>query len=289
MPWTLSAFADESGGSTDEQLAGLKQGGVKFIDPRSVDGHNISVLPLDLAKTVARKYEAAGVKVSMFGSPIGKIDMADDLKIDLDKLEHLGKLKDVFGCDKVRIFSFYNKKAKLDHKKWQQGSIDRLRQLADLADRLGMVLYHENESEIFGDRAEDCMAIAEKLRGASFKMIYDFANYIRAEPDGWKTWQICKGATDCFHLKDQRSTGEHVPMGQAPETAAERILRDAKDSGWTGPCTIEPHLSHSKAVVATNVHGTGSMALKDMKPAQTFQVACDAAHEILKKVGAQYN
>jgi len=35
---------------------------------------------------------------------------------------------------------------------------------------------------------------------------------------------------------------------------ARLILRDAVDSGWSGPCVIEPHLTHSDAVVATNVH-----------------------------------
>ncbi len=289
MTWTLSAFADEAGGSTEQQLTALKRGQVKFIDPRSVEGHNISALPLDVAEAAAKQYEAAGVRVQMFGSPIGKIDLADDLRIDLDKLEHLGKLKDVFGCDKVRIFSFFNKKAGYDHKRWQAESIDRLSRLSDLAQKLGLVLYHENESHIFGDRAEDCMAIAEKLRGESFKMIYDFANYIRTGQDGWTTWQICKDATDCFHFKDQKKTGEHVPMGGSEDTHAERILRDAKESGWSGPCTIEPHLTHSSAVVATGVHGTGSQTLKDMTPADTFQVACDAAHAILKKVGVSYS
>ena len=42
------------------------------------------------------KLDAAGISVCMFGSPIGKIDVTDDLEIDLEKLRHLGKLIPVF-------------------------------------------------------------------------------------------------------------------------------------------------------------------------------------------------
>ena len=77
MPWTLSAFADEAGGSTQEQIAACLKAGLTHIDPRNVDGHNITELPLDLAKDVAKQYEAAGIRVHMYGSPIGKIDITE--------------------------------------------------------------------------------------------------------------------------------------------------------------------------------------------------------------------
>lgn len=288
MTWTISAFADEAGGSTEDQIAALKRAGLKYLDPRSIDGSNIAVIPLDKAQASAKKLAAAGVTVQMYGSPLGKIDVADDLQIDLDKLSHIGKLKDVFGCNKVRIFSYYNKKANLDHKKWQTEALDRLSRLNDLAQKLGLVLYHENETDIFGDRAEDCMVIADKLRGESFKMIYDFANYIRTKQDGWTTWQICKNATDCFHLKDQKNNGEHVPLGGGEDTHIERILRDVKATGWQGPASVEPHLTHSTAVASTGVHGSGDKALKDMPPADTFHIACEAATAMLKKVGIKF-
>ena len=104
MTWVLSAFADEAGGSTDEQIAALQRAGFSHIDPRMVDGHNICDLPLDLAEQVKAKYDAAGVAVGMYGSPIGKIDIADDCEIDFKKLEHLGKLKGIFGAGGGRMW-----------------------------------------------------------------------------------------------------------------------------------------------------------------------------------------
>jgi len=283
MPWTLSAFADEAGGSTDEQLQALADGGLKRIDPRNVDGHNIAELPLDVAEQVAKRYEAAGIRVNMFGSPIGKIDIADDLQTDLDKLEHLGRLKGVFGCDAVRMFSYFNKAdAPLDQ--WRAKAMDNLRRLRDKAGQLGLVLYHENESDIFGDHSDRVLEIAELRDGKTFKLIYDFANYIRTGEAGWDTWRKMKDKTDCFHFKDQKTTGEHTPMGEG-DTDARRILEDAAKAGWEGGCTLEPHLKFSKAVLATHASGTGSQALADLDEKQLMQVAIERAKALLDDLG----
>ena len=283
MPWTLSAFADEAGSSTDDQLQALAEGGLTLIDPRNVDGHNIADLPLDLAEQVAKRYEAAGVKVNMFGSPIGKIDIADDLKTDLDKLEHLGKLKDIFGCDAVRMFSYFNK-AKAPHDQWRDKAMDNLRRLRDKAGQLGLVLYHENESDIYGDDSDQVLEIAELRDGETFKLIYDFANYIRTGEAGWDTRQKMKDKTDYFHFKDQKKTGEHTPMGQG-DTDARRILEDAAKTGWEGGCTLEPHLKFSKAVLATHASGTGSLALAELDQKQLMQVAIESAKALLDDLG----
>jgi sugar phosphate isomerase/epimerase len=285
MPWTLSAFADEAAPATDDQIAALQAAGIDRIDPRSVDGHNITELPLDLAEQVQRKYHAAGITVNMFGSPIGKIDLADDIAVDLARLEHLGKLKDIFGCTAVRIFSYFNR-AGAAKDLWRTEALDRLRQLADAADRLGLVLYHENESDIFGDHSDDVLAIAELRDGRTFMLIYDFANYLRTGEAGAATWAKLKDKTDCFHLKDQKTGGEHVPIGQG-DTGATAILKDAADAGWIGGCTVEPHLRHGGAVRATGARGTGMQNLAELTDAQCFQLAADQAVKLLGELGVR--
>ena len=286
MTWTLSAFADEAGGSSDEQIAALKRAGLTHIDPRSVDGHSIVELPLDAAATLKKKLDDAGITVHMYGSPIGKIGVSDDLAIDLGRLDHLAKLSDVLGCTAVRMFSYFNK-TDLTKDQWATQALDRLKKLRDHAGNLGLVLYHENESHIYGDHPDDVARIADELRGDHFKLIYDFANYIRTGVDGWSTWQQFKDRTDLFHFKDQKTTGEHTPMGQG-DTDAKRILADAKERGWSGGCVIEPHLSHSDAVVATGVSGSGNAALKDMPPNESFHVAAEAAKGLLDELDIAY-
>jgi len=287
MTWVLSAFADEAGPSTDEQIAALQRAGIKHIDPRGVDGHNISALPLDVAEAAQKKLIAAGIKVNMFGSPIGKIDLSDDVQIDLDKLTHLAKLSKIFDCNQVRIFSYYNKQ-ELPADRWQNESISRLLKLRDLADELGMVLYHENESGIFGSRLENIQVINEKVRdGKTFKLIFDFDNYNRDGDDVLANWDALKDVTDCFHLKDSDENAQHVPAGQGAGQV-KPILADAVKSGWTGPAILEPHLRHSKAVIATGVHGQENQAFADLSAADVFQKAAEAAVSVFDEVGAKW-
>ena len=287
MTWTISAFADEAGSTTEQQIAALQRANLTHIDVRNVEDHNISELPLDVAEAMARKLGDAGITVAMFGSPIGKIDIADDMQVDLDKLEHLAKLRDVFGCNAVRIFSYYNKgEQAMDT--WQRESVDRLSRLRDLAGKLGLVLYHENERHIFGDKLEQVQVIAEQLRnGDSFRMIFDFDNYNQSGDDVWNNWTHLKDKTDAFHFKDSTKDKMHVPLGQG-NGQAPKILADAVAAGWSGPCSIEPHVKRSKAVLATGVSGQANQALADMSAADSFQVACDAVHAVLKQVGADY-
>lgn len=287
MTWTLSAFADEAGPSTDDQIAALQKAGLKHIDLRGVDGHNISALPLDVAKAAAAKLNAAGVTVNMFGSPLGKIDISDDLQVDLDKLRHLGQLANVFNCRAVRIFSYYNKQqAPLEQ--WRRESLDRLARLRDLAAKLNLVLYHENERHIFGDRCDQVVEIADNLHdGKVFKLIFDFDNYNQSGDDVWSNWLKLRERNDAFHLKDSNKNNQHVPIGQG-NGQAPRILADAVARGWTGPAILEPHLKHSKAIQATHVSGSESKAFVDLSAGECFAIAADAAVKLLAQVKAPW-
>ncbi|MCE9590604.1 MAG: sugar phosphate isomerase/epimerase [Planctomycetes bacterium] len=281
--WLLSAFADEAGDACDVQIAALKRAGLRHIDLRGIDGFNISALPLDKATAIRKKLDAAGITVGMFGSPIGKIDIADDFKIDLDKLRHLGALADVLGCRSVRIFSYFNKQnAPAD--KWRAESLTRLRGLRDLAVELNLTLYHENEAHIFGDKSADVTTIARELRGhkpgGPFRMIYDFDNYNRTGQEPWSIWLEQRDAVDGFHLKDSDASGAHVLIGQG-STKSRDILADALSRGWAGPVSLEPHLKHSKAVMATGPSGKANVQFAEMSEGDCFHAAAQAAVTLL--------
>ncbi|MEX0886728.1 MAG: TIM barrel protein [Phycisphaeraceae bacterium] len=286
MTWIISGFADEAGPTTREQIDALTRDGLTHIDLRAVEGANITALDPAVARTVRQQLDEAGIAVNMFGSPIGKIDIADDIASDVERLRHLGEMARIFDCKAVRIFSYYNK-AGQPHDRWQAASIDRLKTLRDEADKLDLVLYHENESDIFGDRSDDVLALAPLRDGERFKLIYDFANYIRTGERGLDTWAKFRDKTDALHFKDQKKNGEHVPIGQG-DTDAAAILEDAAAMGWTGPCTLEPHLVHSAAVLATGASGTGSQSLKDLGPAECFHVAAAEARRLLDRIGVAY-
>lgn len=292
--WILSAFADEAADSSEGQIAALKRCGFKHIDLRGVDGHNISALPLDVAKSVRAKLDAAGIKVNMFGSPIGKIDIADDMKVDLDKLRHMAQLAPVLGCNAIRIFSYYNKHNR-PKSEWQAETLKRLGALRDLARELGVVLYHENERHIFGDNCADVLTILRALRDHSpekpgaFRAIFDFDNYNQGGEDAWQNWLALRDLTDAFHLKESDKNNLHVPIGTGNGRVRE-ILSDAKSRGWCGPLILEPHLQHSKAVLAT-VAITGmttkpNAKFAEMKREDVFHYAAETAKSLMGELKA---
>ncbi len=288
MSWNFSAFADEAGPSCDEQIAALRKAGMKFIDIRGIDGHNIAALPVDHARVVRKKLDDAGIAVGMFGSPVGKIDIKDDFQVEVDRLNHMAALAPVLGCNAIRMFSFYNK-TKISHAEFQAVALARLSQLRDQARKLGLVLYHENEADIFGDRCEDVLTITNQLRDpASFRMIFDFGNYNHGKEDVWQNWLKLRSTTDAIHIKDNVWQGDkffHMPAGMGNGKIPE-ILADAVKIGWHGPITLEPHLQHSAAVVATGPSGQANQAYSAMTGSESFSIAANAAKDIFKKIGA---
>ena len=281
MTLILSAFADEAADDADAQIGALQRAGIDHIDPRSIDGINICDLPVDAAKALGAKLDDAGIRVGMFGSPIGKTDLDDDLCIELARLDHLALMRDVLGANGVRMFSFYDKAQRAAEER-ERLTLERLTTLRGRAADLGLMLYHENETGVFGDHPDQILKLASLRDGQSFGLIYDFANYLRTGADPLTTWAMLGDVTDALHFKDQMRSGDHVPMGQGDTCSAE-ILTQAIASGWSGPCTLEPHLFMSEAVRATNVHGQGDPALANLSRAEIFQVAATAVQALIAK------
>ncbi len=306
MTWTLSAFADEAAQDIDGQIRATLAGGLKLIDLRNVDGHNISVLPLDHAKAVKDKLDGANIGVGMFGTPLGKIDIADDFDIDVKKLDHLAKLADIFGCRKVRIFSYFNRRNNSPMFTWACESLRRLGALKEQAAALKLCLYHENEHDIFGDKVWQNETIARCLRdegdpgstpgnapgsegtpGSSiaFRCIFDFDNYNQVGEDVWAAWQRLQPFTDAFHLKDSTRECSHVPIGTGNGRAKE-ILADALARGWQGHLANEPHLSRSPAIMATGPGGKADQKLADLSEFDAFLLGVRSGNELLASINA---
>lgn len=287
MAWILSAFSDEAGPSCDEQITALRRANLKHIDIRGIDGHNIAALPVEAAQEIKTKLDDAGIAVNMFGSPLGKIDITADFETDRQKLQHMGELAPILGCNAIRIFSYYNEK-KRPAAEFRAESLRRLEILKADAKKLGLVLYHENELDIYGAELEEVLVLAKALRdGKTFKLIFDFDNYNRTTDDVWKNWESLREYTDSFHMKDSTKEGQHVPIGQGSGRARD-ILNDARNRGWNGPISIEPHLAHSSAVLATNVSGEENQEYAKLPITESFHAAVTIAQELLGNIGAQW-
>lgn len=290
MSWILSAFADEAAEEIEQQIAVLRRVGIDHIDLRDVGGTNIAELPADRAQDVKRQFDAAGIQVNMFGSPIGKIDIADDFEVDMQRLRHLGRMSEVFGTKRVRIFSYYNKQG-AEAQAWQHTAVERLRRLCDHASELGLVLYHENERGIFGEGlAEVCVLrdAMERDHAHCFRLIFDFDNFNQSGDDPWFNWLELRGGVGAIHLKESKRQSDgsfaHVPVGQGDGQVL-RIVQDAATHRWEGPLTLEPHLKHSRAVRATGHSGQMSEEYMELSAEQCFEIAAQAARKMLGSIG----
>lgn len=287
MEWVLSAIADEAGDSCEEQIKALRRAGMVHIDIRGMDGYNISAMPANHAREVKKKLDNAGITVNMLGSPLGKIDISDDFETDRKKLRNLGELAPILDCFEVRVFSYYNK-AERPLNEFREESLRRLGVLKDDARRMGLILFHENEMDIYGDYIEHVQTIAEELRDRkSFKTLFDFDNFNQRGEDVWQAWDALREHTDAFHLKDSTLDRQHVPIGQGNGRAKE-ILADASKRGWVGPLSVEPHLAHSAAVMATGVGGFENQEYSQMSLPDSFHAAVTIAQQLLESIDVKW-
>ncbi len=284
--WVISGFPDEASVDVSRQIALTQEVGFKSLDLRNLEGGNIVDLSVKRAKKIAKEIEAAGLTVNMFGSPIGKIDIAEDFEIDLERLKHLGELANVFKCRNVRVFSYFNKEG-ADDAKWRRETLRRLGELKRVAIDLGLCLYHENEHGIYGDTTRRNLDIGNELRdGQHFCMIFDFDNYNQIGENVFNSWQHLADLTDAFHMKESDDKCQHVPFGTGA-TQSLAILKDALSRKWRGSLSLEPHLGRSQAVMATGPSGKANQSLSDMNDEQLFVLGAESAMNVLTEVGAE--
>lgn len=179
MKFTLSAFADEAGGSLSEQIAALQANAIRFLEIRGVDGMSVSDLTAEKAKEVRRRLDDAGISVWSIGSPYGKIGIQDDFEPHLDQFKHGLELADILGTKHIRLFSFYVPQG--EAAAYRGAVMERLGRFCDAAKGSGVLLCHENEKGIYGDIASRCADIQKEF--PSMKAIFDPANFIQCGQD----------------------------------------------------------------------------------------------------------
>ena len=240
----ISGFADEIDPQLDVQLKVVKDLGMEYICFRAADGKGVAEYTLDEVKeSILPRLNAAGVKVSSLGSPIGKIDIDDDAAYEkqLAQLDTLCQICNLLDCKYIRMFSFWMLNKNPDE--WKDEVLKKLRGFADVAAKYGVVLIHENEKDIYGDIGSRCAGLLDELASPYFKAAFDFANFVQCGEDTAQCWELLKEHVAYIHIKDAVSgKNENVVCatgdGQIPE-----ILRKAiREDGYEGFLTLEPHL-----------------------------------------------
>jgi sugar phosphate isomerase/epimerase len=243
MTVTLSGFADEISPDPAEQLAVLAAENITHLELRSAWSVNVADLgDAELAR-FGQALDGAGVRVSAIGSPIGKIGIDAPLGPELDRLRRVADVAAGFGTTIVRVFSFFIPAAERPER-YREQVIERMRALADIAEERGVVLAHENEKEIYGDRPERCADIIESVGSPALRATFDAANFVQCgvRPHA-DAYALLRPYLVYLQVKDAlAATGEVVPAGQGDGQVRETLAALA-GSGFDGYMSLEPHLA----------------------------------------------
>jgi len=243
MTVTLSGFADEISPDPAEQLAVLAAENITHLELRSAWSVNVADLgDIELAR-FGQALDGAGVRVSAIGSPIGKIGVDAPLGPELDRLRRVADVAARFGATIVRVFSFFIPAAQRPER-YREQVIERMRALADIAEERGVVLAHENEKEIYGDRPERCADIIASVGSPALRATFDAANFVQCgvRPHS-QGYGLIRPYLVYLQVKDAlAANGEVVPAGQGDGQVRETLAALAA-SGFDGYLSLEPHLA----------------------------------------------
>ena len=237
----LSAFADEYSDNFTEQLQGMRQYGIDYVEIRGVDGKNVSTLTPCEVKEVKSKLDYFGMGASAIGSPVGKIQLDGDLESHLDMAKRVFETANELGAKYVRMFSFYAPSGE-DILNCKDKVFKELSRLNEAAKSHGVVLCHENEAKIYGDVPKRCREIYDAF-GGDIKTVFDMGNYVLEGVKPYSEgYDMLKDSVAYFHIKDALSAGAIVPPG-CGEADIKQILRAhveySKNDFFV---SVEPHL-----------------------------------------------
>ena len=237
----LSAFADEYSDNFTEQLEGMRQYGIDYVEIRGVDGKNVSTLTPCEVKEVKSKLDYFGMGASAIGSPVGKIQLDGDLESHLDMAKRVFETANELGTKYVRMFSFYAPNGE-DILNCKDKVFKELSRLNEAAKAHGVVLCHENEAKIYGDVPKRCREIYDAF-GGDIKTVFDMGNYVLEGVKPYSEgYDMLKDSVAYFHIKDALSAGAIVPPG-CGEADIKQILRAhveySKNDFFV---SVEPHL-----------------------------------------------
>ncbi len=245
--FVISGFSDEICCDFEDQLITVRELGMDHISIRGVGKKSICELTLDEVRNYVKlMLDKYGVGVSSIGSPVGKISIVDmrdpeKRKQQLELCEHAAQIANILGADYIRFFSFYIPED-MDPADCRDEVFTALRDVLAAFAKYGVTGLHENERNIYGDTLARCIDIYENVKCDNLRAIFDFANFVHCGEDPVECYKALKPYIAYFHVKDA-TAGSHdnVVCGTGDGKIAE-ILGMAKEDGFHGFLTLEPHL-----------------------------------------------
>lgn len=242
--WTLSGFGDEIDQDPEVQAAVLAALGARCIEVRSAWGVNVVELDDDRLGRLGGILDARGMSVSAVASPVGKVRIDEDAADgELARLDRAITAAERLGAPYVRLFSFYRAPG-TPPEAVRDAVLARMRGFAELAERRGVTLVHENEKDIYGDVPERVLDVVESVGSERLRVAWDNANFVqvgvRPFSDGYA---MLRPYLAYLQVKDALAAdGRVVPAGEGDGELLE-TLTALRDDGYTGYASLEPHLA----------------------------------------------
>ena len=275
----ISAFADEASNTLDGQIDTLKRNGLTMLEPRNIEGSVIDKTDEELC-VIRRGLDDAGIRISSLGSPIGKYKIEDDFAPHFEKFKRALRACEILGTNRMRVFSFFVKKDELD--KYRAEVMRRMEVLLEEAEKHGVKLCHENESNIYGEtpeRVNDLLSSLPSLYG-----IFDAANFIMEDCSVTDGFDATAKRLEYVHVKDMAAAKVNVPVGEGLGRYEEILQRIGDMTDRRFILTLEPHLHFFRAFAEIDSHKFHSA--KDFASAgEAFDFAVGALKNMLEKLG----
>ncbi|MFA6243978.1 MAG: sugar phosphate isomerase/epimerase family protein [Candidatus Hydrogenedentales bacterium] len=262
-----SGISDEAGPAIETQIKAHQELGWKYMELRLVDGQNLTMLSDKAFDAVYDKVSAAGMYVSCFSSAIANWarPITCAATIDIEDLQRAIPRMHRFGTPFIRVMSYPNDpKEPLSDEEWREEAIDRMRELATIAEDGGITLVHENCSGWGGLSAENSNILLGEVDSPALKVVFDTGNPVTYGQDAWEYYQAVYDDIVYVHIKDARKVDgkdEYTYCGEGDGYVRE-IVGDLLKRGYNGGFSIEPHL-------AAIIH-TGQKANNDEQLYQSY-------------------
>lgn len=273
----LCAFADEASSKLSGQIAALQRNGISLLEIRGVNGKNIKDISASEAKEIKNILDSEGISVWSIGSPIGKISLTDDFEAHKDDFKRILETADILNADKIRMFSFFPVQG-MSEAAVKEGVHERISALLELTPK-NITLCHENEKDIFGENAENCLWLHETF--PALRAVFDPANFVQCGVDTKKAWEKLRTYTEYLHIKDAVEEGTVVPAGHGIGNLP-YIIGEYLASGGD-VMTLEPHLFEFTGLSALE---NGASVKFGISAYRNNDEAFDAAVSALKNIFA---
>jgi sugar phosphate isomerase/epimerase len=258
FPQLYCGIGDEAGQSLQSQIDATLELGWKHLEARNVTvpGHpkaNLHDLSDAAFERVVETLGESGVSVYCFASTIGNWAkrIEDPFEITLAEVDRAIPRMQRLGTRFVRIMSY---RVRDEEDQMEEERFRRLREVTRRFLDAGLQPLHENCMNYGGMSWRHALRLLEEVPGLAW--VFDTANPVfnvdrtRPEPrprqDPWEFWTQVRDRSLHIHVKDARwnpaknDADYHWP-GEG-DGAVRRILSDARQRGYSGAISIEPHM-----------------------------------------------